>query len=228
MTGRCRGRNAGRLRTDWAGAYSLGGAVCRAIARGNEIVSDLVRTGGCDRSGYQGRHSPLLVRVASSVQGRERAHGARHCGHAACTRGKKSPALLQHVSANPGGAECLLRHPETTQRGDLDITEWLLWFLACLNGAFDHAETLLAGVLAKADFWERHRDTPLNDRQTAVLNRLMDGFEGKLTSAKWAKLTKVSQDTASRDIRNLIVKGILRQDEGDGRNTSYSIVLSGQ
>jgi Fic family protein len=82
---------------------------------------------------------------------------------------------------------------ERTQKGDLDITAWLLWFLACLNGAFDHAETLLAGVLAKADFWERHRDKPLNDRQTAVLNRLIDGFEGKLTSSKWAKLTKVSQ-----------------------------------
>ena len=117
---------------------------------------------------------------------------------------------------------------ERTQKGDLDITEWLLWFLACLNDAFDHAETLLAGVLAKADFWERHRDKPLNDRQTTVLNRLIDGFEGKLTSSKWAKLTKVSQDTASRDIRDLIEKGILRQDEGGGRSTSYSIVLIGQ
>jgi Fic family protein len=117
---------------------------------------------------------------------------------------------------------------ERTQKGDLDITEWLLWFLACLNGAFDHAETLLAGVLAKADFWERHRGKPLNDRQSAVLNRLIDGFEGKLTSSKWAKLTKVSQDTASRDIKDLIEKGILRQDEGGGRSTSYSIVLNGQ
>jgi Fic family protein len=117
---------------------------------------------------------------------------------------------------------------ERTQKGDLDITEWLLWFLACLNGAFDHAESLLAGVLAKADFWERHRGKPLNDRQTAVLNRLIDGFEGKLTSSKWAKLTKVSQDTASRDIKDLIEKGILRQDEGGGRSTSYSIVLNGQ
>jgi Fic family protein len=114
---------------------------------------------------------------------------------------------------------------ESTQKGDLDITEWLLWFLACLNEAFDHAETLLAGVLAKADFWERHRDKPLNDRQTDVLNRLIDGFEGKLTSSKWAKLTKVSQDTASRDIKDLIEKGILQQDEGGGRSTSYSIVL---
>lgn len=114
---------------------------------------------------------------------------------------------------------------ESTQKGDLDITEWLLWFLACLNEAFDHAETLLADVLAKADFWERHRDKPLNDRQTDVLNRLIDGFEGKLTSSKWAKLTKVSQDTASRDIKDLIEKGILQQDEGGGRSTSYSIVL---
>lgn len=114
---------------------------------------------------------------------------------------------------------------EATQKGDLDITEWLVWFLACLSRAFDRADTSLSGVLAKAGFWERHRDKPLNDRQTEVLNRLFDGFEGKLTSSKWARLTKVSQDTASRDIRDLIEKGILRQNEGGGRSTSYSIVL---
>ncbi|HAE26749.1 MAG TPA: hypothetical protein DCG58_06295 [Hyphomonas adhaerens] len=84
---------------------------------------------------------------------------------------------------------------------------------------------MFAGVLSKAEFWERHRNKTLNDRQTTVLNRLFDGFEGKLTSSKWAKLTKVSQDTASRDIKDLIEKGILRQDEGGGRSTSYSVVL---
>lgn len=114
---------------------------------------------------------------------------------------------------------------EATQKGDLDITEWLAWFLTCLGRAFDNAETLLAGVLAKASFWERHRQKPLNERQSKVLNRLLDGFEGKLTSSKWAKLAKVSQDTAARDIKDLIDKGMLQQDPGGGRSTSYSVVL---
>lgn len=115
---------------------------------------------------------------------------------------------------------------ERSQKGGLDISEWLLWFLECLSRAFDNAETLLATVLAKADFWERHRDKPLNERQTRILNRLLDGFEGKVTSSKWAILAKVSHDTASRDIKDLIQKGMLAQDEAGGRSTSYSLVIS--
>ncbi len=113
---------------------------------------------------------------------------------------------------------------EATQKGDLDITSWLLWFLKCLDGAFDQAEAALSSVLAKAAFWEAIRDTQLNERQRLVLNRLLDGFEGKLTSSKWAKLTKTSQDTASRDIEDLINKGILVRGPAGGRSTSYDLV----
>ena len=112
---------------------------------------------------------------------------------------------------------------EATQKGDLDITGWIKWFLGCLDRAFDGAEIILASVLAKARFWERHAGAPLQDRQRLVINRLMDGFEGKLTSSKYAKLTKCSQDTASRDIDDLIARRILLKDPAGGRSTSYSL-----
>ncbi|MEQ1863255.1 MAG: Fic family protein [Micropepsaceae bacterium] len=112
---------------------------------------------------------------------------------------------------------------ESTQTGDLDITRWLDWFLACLDRAFDGAETTLAAVLAKARFWERHRNLSLNERQRLVINRLLDGFEGKLTTSKWAKLGKCSQDTALRDIDELAERGILARDPAGGRSTSYSL-----
>lgn len=117
---------------------------------------------------------------------------------------------------------------EATQKGDLDITNWLQWFLERLDRALLNAEDLLANVLAKAAFWDRHRDNQINERQRKVLNRLLDGLEGKLTSSKWAKLTKVSQDTAARDIKDLIEKEMLRQDEGGGRSTSYSVIIDAQ
>lgn len=113
---------------------------------------------------------------------------------------------------------------EATQKGDLDITPWLDWFLNCLDRAFDRAETILSTVLAKANFWERHREKPLNDRQRLVINRLLDGFEGKLTSSKWAKLARTSPDTALRDITGLVELGILTKDVSGGRSTSYSLV----
>lgn len=113
---------------------------------------------------------------------------------------------------------------EHTQRGDLDITKWLTWFLDCLDRAFTGAEQLLGEVLQKAAFWNTHRDAALNERQRLMLNKLLDGFEGKLTSTKWAKLAKCSQDTASRDIDALIKLGILQKDAGGGRSTSYSLV----
>jgi Fic family protein len=115
---------------------------------------------------------------------------------------------------------------EATQKGALDVTAWLRWFLACLDRAFDRAETILASVLQKARFWETHGGVPLNERQRAILNRLLDGFEGKLTSSKWAKLAKCSQDTALRDIDDLLTRGILSKDQAGGRSTSYSLVLS--
>ena len=113
---------------------------------------------------------------------------------------------------------------ETTQKGDLDITRWLEWFLACLDHAFGGAEAVLSGVFRKAEFWKAQAPVPFNDRQRDILNRLLDGFEGKLTSSKWAKIEKCSADTALRDINELVARGILARDEGGGRSTSYSLV----
>lgn len=113
---------------------------------------------------------------------------------------------------------------EATQKGDLDITPWLQWFLACLGRAFDGAESTLECVIDKARFWEYAADQPVNDRQRAMLNRLLDGFEGRMTSSKWAKMMKTSQDTANRDINDLVSRGLLVKDSAGGRSTSYSIV----
>ena len=114
---------------------------------------------------------------------------------------------------------------ESTQRGDMDITAWLQWFLECLEKAFDRAEETLSTVTGKARFWETIKDHALNERQRKVVNRMLDGFEGKLTSSKWAKLTKSSQDTAGRDIDDLVRKGILARGEAGGRSTSYDLVM---
>jgi Fic family protein len=112
---------------------------------------------------------------------------------------------------------------EATQKGELDITRWLEWFLECLGRAFDRAETILATVLSKARFWESFAAVELNERQREIVNRLLNGFEGKLTSSKWAKLAKCSQDTALRDIEDLIRKKMLVKDAAGGRSTSYSL-----
>jgi Fic family protein len=112
---------------------------------------------------------------------------------------------------------------EATQKGELDITPWLEWFLGCLDRAFDGAEQTLAAVFQKADFWKKHAAAKINDRQRDILNRLLDGFEGKLTSSKWALIEKCSPDTALRDIQDLIDQGILVKDEAGGRSTSYSL-----
>jgi Fic family protein len=112
---------------------------------------------------------------------------------------------------------------EATQKGGLDITPWLDWFLGCLGRAFDGADKVLAGVLKKSRFWEAHRGTSFNDRQRKVIDRLLNGFEGKLTSSKWAALAKCSQDTAGRDIDDLIKRGVLKKDDAGGRSTSYSL-----
>ena len=110
---------------------------------------------------------------------------------------------------------------EATQSSDLDITDWLEWFLDCLDRAFDRAGTILASVLRKTRFWTKHASAPFNDRQRAMIDRLFDGFEGKLTSSKWAQITKCSQDTALRDIDDLVAKGILTKEAAGGRSTSY-------
>jgi Fic family protein len=113
---------------------------------------------------------------------------------------------------------------ERTQKGDTDITRWQTWFLECLLRAIEGANGTLAAVLTKARFWERFAKAPFNERQIKVLNLLLDGFDGKLTSSKWAKLAKSSQDTAHRDIVDLLERGALRKDAGGGRSTSYSLV----
>jgi Fic family protein len=117
---------------------------------------------------------------------------------------------------------------EETQKGDLDVTLHLQWFIGCFDRALLNAETLLAGALRKARFWERHAATPLNQRQRTMLTRLLDGFEGKLTTSKWAEITKSSPDTALRDIEGLIRLGILARDPAGGRSTSYSLVEPGR
>lgn len=114
---------------------------------------------------------------------------------------------------------------EETQRGTTDITPWLVWFLNCLKKAINGADILLASVMIKARFWNKIKDVSLNERQRKVINRLLDGFDGKLTTSKWAKLTKSSQDTATRDIKDLNKKGILERSAEGGRSTSYNLVL---
>jgi Fic family protein len=112
---------------------------------------------------------------------------------------------------------------ERSQRGSLEITDWLEWFLECLGRALQQAESSLAGIVRKARWWDRINRHPVNGRQRIVLNRLLDGFEGKLTTSKYSKLAKCSEDTALRDIRTLLERGILAQNDGGGRSTSYSM-----
>jgi Fic family protein len=110
---------------------------------------------------------------------------------------------------------------EKTQKGDLDITDWMKWFLSCLKNALKSTDTILNRVLFKGGFWNRHAKTVMNERQKKLLNKILDGFEGNLTSSKWAKIAKCSKDTAIRDINDLISKSILQKDEAGGRSTNY-------
>ena len=112
---------------------------------------------------------------------------------------------------------------ERTQTGTMDVTAWMEWFLRYLTRAIEGAQTALSGVIAKARYWEKLRDVPLNDRQRLVINRMLEGFEGKLTTSKWAALAKISSDTALRDIQQLVEHGILVRDKAGGRSTSYSL-----
>jgi Fic family protein len=113
---------------------------------------------------------------------------------------------------------------EKTQKGSLDVTEWLDWFLSCLLRAIDNAHLTLSAVLLKASFWQQWAGTPMNDRQIKLLNKLLDGFNGKLTSSKWAAIGKCSQDTALRDITDLLDKEILKKSDGSGRSTGYELI----
>jgi len=113
---------------------------------------------------------------------------------------------------------------EKTQRGNLDITEWLVWFLECLNRALNAPEELLSLIFKKASFWKAHEKTIFNQRQVLLLNKLLDKFEGKLTTSKWAKIARCSHDTALRDINDLIEKKVLAKEESGGRSSSYVLV----
>jgi len=112
---------------------------------------------------------------------------------------------------------------ERTQKGSLNVTDWLLWFLQTLEQAVAHAHQTLDTVLHKARFWQRVSGAGLNTRQVKVLNRLLDSFEGKLTSSKWAALAKCSTDTALRDLTELVALGVLRRSGAGGRSTSYEL-----
>jgi len=112
---------------------------------------------------------------------------------------------------------------EKTQQGELDITEWIKWFLCCLINALKSTDTILIKVLFKGDFWNRYSKTSINERQKKLINRLLDGFDGKLTSSKWAKIAKCSKDTAIRDINDLINKDILQKETAGGRSTNYEL-----
>ena len=112
---------------------------------------------------------------------------------------------------------------EHSQKGNSDITTWIVWYLECLGRALDATEDILESILSKARFWEQHRETSFNDRQHKILNRLFDGIEGKLTSSKWAKMCKCSKDTAIRDIQALIALDILRKTGEGGRSVNYEL-----
>lgn len=112
---------------------------------------------------------------------------------------------------------------EQTQKGTMDITPWMEWFLGCLGRAIDGAQQTLSTVLAKARFWDRIKDAKLNARERLVINRLLNGLEGKLNTSKYAALAKCSQDTAHRDIQDLIEKRVLVQNSAGGRSTTYSL-----
>jgi Fic family protein len=149
---------------------------------------------------------------------------ARAIADMALERSENSPQRFYSMSAQIRQERSayydILEH---TQKGTMDVTPWMEWFLGCLGRAIDGAHVTLGAVLGKARFWERIKNVQLNDRQRLVINRLLDGFEGKLTSSKYATLAKCSQDTAYRDILALVDHGVLIQNPEGGRSTSYSL-----
>lgn len=151
---------------------------------------------------------------------------SRAVGDMALARAEGAPQRFYSLSAQiQRERKDYYEQLEATQKGPLDVTPWLRWFLGCLLRAVQGADAMLASVLGKAQFWQRWAGTPMNERQTQVLNRMLDGFEGKLTNAKWAALAKCSADTALRDITDLLVRGVLRKLEGGGRSTGYELCV---
>jgi len=149
---------------------------------------------------------------------------ARAIADLALARSENSPQRFYSMSAQiRQERDAYYGVLEQTQKGTMNITSWMEWFLGCLGRAVDGAQRTLGAVLTKARFWERLQTVPLNERQRLVLNRLRDGFEGKLTTSKYAKLAKCSQDTALRDILPLVERGILARNPERGRSTSYAL-----
>jgi len=147
---------------------------------------------------------------------------ARAIGDLLLARADGSPQRLYSLSAQiQRERKAYYDILERTQKSSLDVTEWLAWFLDTLHRAVDQAQHTLDAVLAKARFWQRWATTPLNERQVKLLNRLLDGFDGKLTSSKWAAIAKCSPDSALRDINDLLALGVLRKSHAGGRSTSY-------
>lgn len=116
---------------------------------------------------------------------------------------------------------------EATQKGTMDVTRWLAWFLGCLLRAIEGADATVGAVLDKAQFWQRWSGVSFNERQIKLLNRLLDGFDGKLSSGKWAAIAKCSADTALRDINDLLAKGVLVKSSASGRSTHYELAQHG-
>lgn len=150
---------------------------------------------------------------------------ARALGDLVLARADRSPQRFYSLSAQiQRERNAYYDVLERTQRGSLDVTEWLAWFLNTLGRAIEHAHTTLDAVLVKARFWQRCTGFAMNARQVKVMNRLLDGFEGKLTTTKWAALAKCSQDSALRDITELVERGVLQRSSSGGRSTSYELV----
>ena len=149
---------------------------------------------------------------------------ARAIGDLLLTRADGSPQRFYSLSAQiQRDRKAYYDILERAQKRSMDVTEWLAWFLDTLHRAVDQAQRTLDAVLAKAHFWQRFAGTPMNERQAKLLNKLLDGLEGKLTSSKWAAIAKCSPDTALRDINELLAHGALRKSVAGGRSTSYEL-----
>ena len=150
---------------------------------------------------------------------------ARAVGDLLLARAEGSPQRFYSLSAQiQRERKAYYEILERTQKGSMDVTEWLLWFFDALRSAVELAHLGLDAVLVKAQFWRQWAEVPMNERQVKLLNKLLDGFEGKLTTSKWAAIAKCSTDTALRDISDLVARGVLRKTDAGGRSTGYELV----
>ena len=174
---------------------------------------------------------PLLVRAAIAhlrfltLHPYEDGNGrlARAMTEWILSRGERSPLRFYSLSSEiQKEKSAYYEEIEHAQRNSLDVTRWIAWFVSCHSRAVAAASVKLEGILKKAEFWDEHRGLPLNEHQRKMLNLMFDGFDGNLTSSKWAKICKVSQDTAGREIDQLVSSGVLTR-QGQGRSTHYTL-----